>query len=258
MQLFDVVTPHRKPERDGPVGVAEIDCDQRVLGVCIAREQQDSELLIAIPIVEEEVRALTNMVALPPDPQQPADQAHDGSAGLIVEEIPSHRPQQRDAAHSKVGQKVVFGEFLALPEHRNAVAHQQGDQIGLQHVPECPVALGEQRIAGFVGIGGPEIAKEAFVIVVLDVLKCSFGDLVSVDRLPVGVAEEAQLQTQVGQPAAIPMGNRARSAVGAVLPRAVGIGRAQHVLRRFELFGQLHQRQRLACPCVEAAPVRAT
>ena len=65
MQLFGVVTGHRKPERDGPVGVAEIDSDQRVVGACVAREQQNSALLIAIPIVEEEVRALTNVVALP-------------------------------------------------------------------------------------------------------------------------------------------------------------------------------------------------
>src|SRR3954462_9819416 len=99
--------------------------------------------------------------------------------------------------------------------------------------------VGEQRIASFVGVGGAEIAQKSLVIVILDVLERGLGDVVAVDGLPVGVAEETKLQAEVGEPAAIPLGYRACRAIGAVLPRAVGIGRAQHVLRSFELFGHL-------------------
>ena len=58
-----------------------------------------------------------------------------------------------------------------------------------------------------------------------------------------------------GQPAVLPAAVATVFVAAVMFPigRAVGIGRAQHVLRSFELLGHLHQCQRLARPCVEAA-----
>ena len=45
-------------------------------------------------------------------------------------------------------------------------AHEDGDEIRLQHEPAVAIALCEKRIAGLVGIVGAKVTNEALVIVI--------------------------------------------------------------------------------------------
>ena len=99
-------------------------------------------------------------LALAPNAKQLADERDNRLAGAVVEEVPAQRPQQGDTPRAEVRQEVVLAELLALPEHRHAFAHQEGDQVGLQHVPAAAVALREQRVAGLVGIVVPKLHRK--------------------------------------------------------------------------------------------------
>ena len=59
-------------------------------------------------------------------------------------------------------------------------------------VPTIAVALGEKRIAGFVGIIDAEITDEALVIMRLNVLQRGFGNHVAVGVFFFWIAEQSE------------------------------------------------------------------
>ena len=110
----------------------------------------------------------------------------------------------------------------------------------MQQVPTAAVPLREERVRRFVKIASAEVAQETLVIMVLDVLQSGFRDLVTVYNFSVRITEETKPQSQVSEPSAVAASYRPRRIEGAVLPRAVGVGRPQHILRSFELLRHLH------------------
>ena len=116
-------------------------------------------------------------------------------ARTVVEEIPAQGAQERHAARAKFGKKVVLAELLALPKHRLAFGHEDSDKIRLQHVPTIAVALGEKRIACFVGIIDAEITDEALMIVVLNVLQRGFRNPFAVGVFFFGITEQSERES---------------------------------------------------------------
>src|SRR6476661_5690704 len=180
MQLFDVIAGDWEPERDALVRVSDIDSHQGVPDAVVASEHEDAKVLIPIPVVEEEVRPTTDVEPKPSNTQQLANEADNGLTEIVIEKVPTQRPQQRYPTRSGIREEVVLGELLPLPKHRHAFAHEETNQVGLQQVPTAAVALREEGVLRFVRIVGAEVAQKALVIMVLDVLQPCFGDVVTV------------------------------------------------------------------------------
>src|SRR3569833_1137628 len=177
-----------------------------------------------------------------------------GPARPLLRQNRTQRPQQRDAAAAEVRQEIILGKLLALPQQRYALGHERRDEIRLQFVPAPAVAFLKERIAGLVRIAETEVADEALVVVVLDVLQRGLRHHVAVGALLLGVTEEAQREAEVVEAAAVAARDGFGGIEGLVLPGAVRVGRAQYFVRAFQLLGALHEAQRRAS-AVEAIPV---
>lgn len=60
----------------------------------------------------------------------------------------------------------------------------------MQHVPTATVPLRKERIARLIGIASAEVAQEAFMVVILDVLQPGFRNVLTIYSLVVRVAEQ--------------------------------------------------------------------
>src|SRR5215813_12618419 len=74
MELLDIVTANGKPERHGLIAVACVHANQRVLGSDITCEHQHTQPQISVPIVEEEIRTLTDLRKPGANAKKPSDQ----------------------------------------------------------------------------------------------------------------------------------------------------------------------------------------
>src|SRR5437762_1527250 len=70
VQLLKVIPADREPERHSLVRIAGVHPDERIGRPLVAAEHQYSASLVAIPVIEEEIRALPDVSALAPDTQQ--------------------------------------------------------------------------------------------------------------------------------------------------------------------------------------------
>jgi hypothetical protein len=73
VQLFRVVSAHRKPEGYGLVRITRVYTNQGKLRSVKAREQNDAGSLVPFPAVEEKERATPDLAAVTPDPDQLPD-----------------------------------------------------------------------------------------------------------------------------------------------------------------------------------------
>src|SRR5262245_26503299 len=83
---------------------------------------------------------------------------------------------------------------------------------------------------------------------VLDVLQCRLRDQFVICRLLLRVAEQSELQAEIGKASPISTRDAACGAKSAVLPGAVRIGGAQYALGILQLFRHLDEVERLSGP----------
>src|SRR5215831_13311802 len=255
LELFDIVTANGKPERHGLIAVTCVRGNQRVLGSDITCEHQDTQPQISVPIVEEEIRPLTDLREPGANAKKLSDQLEHFLARAIIEEVPSKWPEQRHSPGAEIRKVVVLAELLALPQHGYALAHQHGDQIRLDHIPSIAVPLLEEGVACLIWIRQAEVAQEPLMIMVLEILKGRLGNEVAVGVHFLRIAKQTEREPPVSQSPAITASDTPRRIEGAILPRAVRIGGAKNLLRSLELLGTLDEPDREASPSVEPTPV---
>src|ERR1051325_4964333 len=91
---------------------------------------------------------------------------------------------------------------------------------------------------------------------VLDVLQCRLRDHLAIYRLLFRVAEQSELQAEIGKTPPISARDAAGGIKGAVLPSAVRIGSAQYAFGILQLFRHLDNVERHPRTAIEASPRR--